>query len=133
MASEDAIDSCVAQIAGMVHDRGKLIHKPPSRQRVYYACDMGRPGRDETAFIRATWDGGAYVLEQVTEQEYIDAVPRLDAAPPGGERKAPATTVPAPRDRLPEGSYGARLCQLQDAQAEKRGPKAPIEHKSLFD
>jgi hypothetical protein len=79
---EDVIDSCIAQIAGMVHDRGKLVSKPPTRQRVYYACDVGRPGRDGTAFIRATWDGGAYVLEQVTEQEYIDAIPRPDVGAP---------------------------------------------------
>ena len=84
---EDAIDHAVRQIADLVHDRAKLIDKPPSRKLLYYAygCDVARPGsKDESCFIRASWMGDGWALERITEAEYCNAVPGPDAGPPGG-------------------------------------------------
>ena len=140
MTHEDAIDSCIAQIAGMVHDRGKLINLPPRHPRYYYACDLGPPGRDESAYIKATWEGHSWKLEPITEEEYCEAVQRPDVAPPGGDRIDPATTVPPPRDRLPEGSLRGRippgqapLCTVKSIWVKERALEGPIRHKSLFD
>jgi hypothetical protein len=122
---EDAIDHCIAQLVKMVHSRKALVNRPPSRP-VWYACDVGRPGGDESAFIKATWEFGAWRLEPITEAQYCEALLHVDPAPPGGERKHPVTTVLPLRDRLPSASVGARLCLVGGTDTQKKGPEGPV-------
>ena len=77
---EDAIDAAVRQIADWVHDRAKVMAQPPRRKLLYYAygCDVARAGsKNESAFIRARWNGDHFELEKITEAEYCAAVPHV--------------------------------------------------------